>query len=256
MATDRVDEFLHLMQRSPRRREVPRLAEPLRGVEMQPLAGPQGAIATWRVGEGPAVLLVHGFEDDNSIWTPLLDTLQARHHASVVLDLPAHGMSEGTNGYSPAAADALAVVGAALGPIKAIVGHSLGCWASALAIGEGLAVERFVLIAPPGGSSQERWRRAARDLGYDDDVADQALAKFWRELGPHRGRGLEQVLSNLASEMLFVHSRDDERSPFGQSEELCAGCERAVFFAIDGASHRDTAREPEAIAAIVTFLEA
>ena len=70
------------------------------------------------------MLLVHGWEDDNSLWTPLIDALIARDRALVVFDLPAHGYSEGEWGLGPQAADGIAAVAAALGPIDAVVAHS------------------------------------------------------------------------------------------------------------------------------------
>jgi pimeloyl-ACP methyl ester carboxylesterase len=255
MSDTAVAEFLSAMKQPPRRRVVPRVAERLRQVEMHELDGPQGRIAAWRIGEGPAVLLVHGFEDDNTLWTPMIDALMARGTAIVVLDLPGHGLSDGDDGFSPAGADAIKLVATALGPIEAIVGHSLGCWASALAIAEGVTAQRFVLIAPPGGSSHERWRRAAERMGYADDVADRALAVLWRDLGPARGRELQEVLSDLSPPLLFVHSQDDERAPLSQSRELCDGCADARLFVLTGPNHRATAQDSEALAAIITFLE-
>jgi pimeloyl-ACP methyl ester carboxylesterase len=178
----------------------------------------------------------------------------ARSRAVVVLDLPAHGLSDGSDGFSPAGADALKAVAAELGPITAVVAHSLGCWASALAIGEGMSVSQFVLIAPPGGASRERWRRAAQRMGYSEHVADAALAEFWRRLGPHRGQDLKEILAPLDVEMLFIHSTADERGPLEQSRQLREACRNARLFEIDAANHRDTARDAQAIAAIVMFL--
>jgi pimeloyl-ACP methyl ester carboxylesterase len=99
--------------------------------------GPQGEIAAWRIGAGPAVLLVHGWEDDNSLWAPLIDTLVDRDRAVVVFDLPAHGFSEGEWGLGPQAADGVAAVVAAIGPIDAVVAHSFAAGGVILAIARG-----------------------------------------------------------------------------------------------------------------------
>src|SRR6185312_11558603 len=82
------EQFLQAMLAPPRRRKVARIAEPLRQIEMHEIEGPQGRIAAWRLGDGPAALLVHGFEDDNALWTPLLDALASHDRATIVLDLP------------------------------------------------------------------------------------------------------------------------------------------------------------------------
>ena len=62
----------------PARRAEPRLADCLASVDRTLVPSPQGPVAAWRIGDGPAVLLVHGWEDDNSLWAPLIDALVVR----------------------------------------------------------------------------------------------------------------------------------------------------------------------------------
>ncbi len=249
------EQFLHAMMAPPRRRKVPRIAEPLRHVEMQEVKGPQGKIAAWRVGNGPAVLLVHGFEDDNALWTPLLDALASRDRAAVVFDLPGHGLSEGDNGFAPAGAEAIAAAAKALGPVDAVAGHSIGCWATALAICEGLSVDRAVLMAAPFGSTSERWRRAALRLDFPAEVGARALTLYQERLGPARSRELHELLASLRNPMLLIHSRDDERSPFEAAQKACANCTDVRLLALDGVGHRETAQQRDAIAGAVMFLD-
>jgi pimeloyl-ACP methyl ester carboxylesterase len=249
------EQLLQAMMAPPRRRKVPRIAEPLHQVEMQEVKGPQGKIAAWRIGEGPAVLLVHGFEDDNALWTPLLDALATRGRAAVVFDLPGHGLSEGDNGFAPAGAEAVAAVAKALGPVDAVAGHSIGCWATALAIYEGLNADRVVLMAAPFGPTTERWQRAARRLDFTAEVGDRALALYRERLGPARSRELHELLASLTNPMLFVHSRDDERAPFEAAQQACVNCTDAQLLALDGPGHRETAQQRDAIAGAVMFLD-
>lgn len=81
---------------------------------------------------GPAVLSVHGKEDSHSLWGPLVDLLADR--------------------------------GRALGPLDAVVAHSSGAPVAALAMSEGLGVDRAVFIAPPL-RADNRWLRHAERLG-------------------------------------------------------------------------------------------
>jgi pimeloyl-ACP methyl ester carboxylesterase len=249
------EQLLQAMMAPPRRRKVPRIAEPLKHIEMQSVDAPQGKIAAWRIGEGPAVLLVHGFEDDNALWTPLLDALGARGRATVVFDLPGHGLSEGDSGFAPAGAEAMMAVAKALGPIDAVAGHSIGCWATALAVNEGLNVDRLVLMAAPLGATSERWRRAAMRLDFPDEVGDRALALYRERLGPTRSRELHELLASLRNPMLFIHSRDDDRAPFEAAQQACANCTDAQLLTLDGAGHRETAQQRDAIAGAVMFLD-
>ena len=49
---------------TPKRRARQRIAEPLRDAQQIEIETPAGKIAAWRHGEGPAVLLVHGWQDE------------------------------------------------------------------------------------------------------------------------------------------------------------------------------------------------
>ncbi len=260
MSDEAAERLLQAMLAAPRRRKVPRVAEPLRQIEMQELVGPQGRIAAWRLdagggGERPAVLLVHGFEDDNALWTPLIDALAARGRAIVVFDLPGHGLSEGDNGFPPAGAEAIIAVAKALGPIDAVVAHSIGCWAAALAISEGLSADRLVLMAASFGSAQERWRRAALKLDFPAEIGDRALALHHQRLGPAHPDELDDLLQALTKPMLLIHSHDDDRAPFEAALQAAANCANAELLALDGAGHRETAQHRDAIAAAILFLE-
>ena len=110
--SDQIGDFLSAMT-TPRRRRPPQLAEPLRDIDMRPVATPFGQVAAWRIGHGPASLLVHGWEDDNSLWSEQIRALQQCGHAVLVFDLPAHGFSEGESGLGWEAADAARAVAAA-----------------------------------------------------------------------------------------------------------------------------------------------
>jgi pimeloyl-ACP methyl ester carboxylesterase len=238
----------------PARRSEPRLAAALASVEMQRVASPQGVVAAWRVGQGAAVLLVHGWEDDNSLWAPLIDALIDRDRALIVLDLPAHGFSEGEWGLGPQAADGIAAVAAALGPVDAIVAHSFGCGGALLAISEGLIVDRLVMIAPPLRRAN-RWLRYAEKLEVSQDVAFAARSIYEERIGPARASfDFRAELTELDAHLLVIHSTDDERMPLSDSQEVVPSCRRGKLVVVDGLSHRRTARDPAVIARIADFV--
>jgi pimeloyl-ACP methyl ester carboxylesterase len=239
----------------PGRRREPRLAAALATVEQQRVASPQGSVAAWRVGAGPAVLLVHGWEDDNSLWAPLIDALIERDRALVVLDLPAHGFSEGEWGLGPQAADGIAAVAAALGPIDAVVAHSFAAGGVILAMSEGgLPVGRVVLVAPPLRAGN-RWLRYAARLGVSEDVAFAAQAIYEERIGPARASfDFRAELTDLDVELLVIHSADDERFPLRDSQEVVPRCRRGELVVAEGLSHRGSARDPEVVTRIADFV--
>ena len=238
----------------PRRRDEPRLAPAFERTEVHMVPTPHGRVAAWRLGEGPAVLLAHGWEDDHSLWAPLIDALAARGRAVVACDFPGHGRSEGEVGYRSEWTDACLAVASALGPVDAIVTHSAGCGPSVMAVCEGLAVDRLVLVAPPLRAG-DRWRRVAGRLGVPVEVADRARATYEARLPPHRVEfDVAAALRELRAALLFVHSVDDERMPSDATEELAATCPGSQVLLPNGLTHRRTARDPAVVDRIVDFL--
>jgi pimeloyl-ACP methyl ester carboxylesterase len=247
-------DFLAAMMR-PRRRARPRLAEPLRNAEERSVDTPHGAVAAWRLGEGPAVLLVHGWEDDNSLWTRLIDQLTAFGRAVVALDLPGHGFSDGERCAPPDAANAVTAVAMEIGPIEAVVAHSFGCPASVMAMENGLAVERIALIAAPLGR-RRRWDRLAGEMTVDGRIVARAKILYEERVGASAHFDLRDAAERMRARALFLHSLDDEQVPFDGAREASDRWRGSEFVLVDGLGHRQIAQDADVVARIVDFLNA
>jgi pimeloyl-ACP methyl ester carboxylesterase len=253
----------------PGRPREPRLAAQLADAEQLDVATPHGNVAAWRVGAGPAVVLVHGWRDSSRLWDPLMAELRARGRAFVALDLPGHGFSEGERCLTAEVPDAVLAVASAAGPVDAAVAHSFASSGTALAVAEGAFVERLVLIAPPlayrtpgdaagdaSDAGHQRWRRIADELGLDPGVGDRALETYVASLEPSRSRwDLTGGLADLPTDMLLVASVDDERFDIDSARALAAHLPRCVLVELAGLDHRASARHTTAVAAITAFLE-
>jgi pimeloyl-ACP methyl ester carboxylesterase len=221
------------------------------------IATPHGAVAAWREGTEPATVLVHGWEDDNSLWSPLMAALLARSLSCVAFDLPAHGQSEGDFGLTFEVADALFAVERALGPIQSLVAHSFASGACCLAISEGLSVARATLIAPPlWPRSESHFHRTAKRMGFTRDVGDRALAIYSDSSTPERvAFDVRERLKDLDVELLIVSSLDDERMAVDDARTLAPMLDRGELFEVTGLNHRATARDPAVIERIVDFVD-
>ena len=218
---------------------------------------PHGAVAAWRVGTGPATLLVHGWQDDSSLWSPLMAALLEAEKPFVAFDLPAHGFSEGDRGLIFEAADALHAVTSALGPIDSLVAHSFACGASALAVSEGLPATRVALVAPPlWPANVGRFHRVAASLGFPVEVAERARVIYRGTTTPDRAEyDVRTQLVELDVDVLLVSSLDDERMAVEDARILAPKLARGGLFEVHGADHRETARDPDVIRRIVEFIE-
>jgi pimeloyl-ACP methyl ester carboxylesterase len=250
---DAVQAFLREYAVPKRLREA-RIADRLSSIEPRVVPTRWGDVVAWRLGSGPAVLLVHGWEDDNSLWSPLVDELDASGRALVAFDLPGHGASGGDWGVSFEGTDAIVAVAEALGPIDAVVAHSVGCGMTAGAIGEGWKVERAALIAPPLAEG-DRWMRYAQKLGTTEEIALAAKAVYYAAHGLEREawRPLT-AYSDIDVDLLVVQSRADERNPAENAQRVIPRNPRARLVLVDGLTHRRTARDPGVINLVADFV--
>ncbi|NWG54941.1 MAG: alpha/beta fold hydrolase [Hydrogenophilaceae bacterium] len=249
---DPAEQFLAAMMR-PRRRAHPRVAEPLRDLDAVEVKTDAGSVAAWRLGEGPAVLLAHGWEDDHSLWTRMILALAERGRAVVALDLPAHGFSDGEACLAPDAARALVATAAQLGPVDAVVAHSFGGPSSALAMTQGLAVERAVFIAAPVGM-RRRWGRLAAEWGVSDEIVERARRLYEAREPAAAAFDVREAAKTMTARALFVHAIDDEQVPYAGAEEAAAAWPGAELLLVDGLGHRLIAQDPEIIARIADFV--
>jgi pimeloyl-ACP methyl ester carboxylesterase len=264
-ADDLEAEALRLVESMgrPVRRVRPRLARGLREGQDLEVATPAGGVMAWRVGQGPATLMVHGWEDDNALWSPLIDACVENLRAAVALDLPGHGWSPAETCSIQDAGQALLAVAEALGPIDSVVGHSFGCPSAIWALAHGLDVPRAVMIASPvprskarGGWDLSDWKTHQIERGEDPAVVERAAA-ILAERPPRNDRDydVEAVLPTLKAKALIIHSMDDESCPVGNSQRMAELWPGSELMLLDGLGHRLIAQDDDVVARITEFVE-
>lgn len=239
-------------------RETPFAAE-------SPLTGP---VAAWSFGPTapgtPAVLLVHGWEDDHLSWAALIDQLVARGYRVIAPDLPGHGRSPAKLTSIPVMAAGLAAVAreaqtigavSAAQPFQAVIAHSLGGTATLLAAAEmGLTAERIAILAAP---NHPRLFAGAmmKMLGLNAAQTEKVFTRIERLVG----RSMESLylppkLRDFRQPGLILHSRDDRTVPLQHSQENAAAWPRAEFRILDGLGHRRLISDGDVQAMLLHFI--
>jgi pimeloyl-ACP methyl ester carboxylesterase len=204
--------------------------------------------------DAPTVVLVHGWGSRAGRFSVMGQALAARGLRVVAYDAPAHGQSTGRLASLIEFARALRAVADAAGPVHALVGHSLGGAAGVLALRDGLAADRAVLIAAP--ADVVRFSTAFADHLRIPPVARSAMRRNlerrlnarWDDLH------LPTIVRRLRTAALVVHDRHDQDVPFGHAEEIAAAWPGARLHATDGLGHRAVLRDPGVVEATAAFL--
>lgn len=205
--------------------------------------------------QGPRVLALHGWEGRAAQFRGLGETLAARGFQLIALDAPAHGRSPGSQADPVVFADALQEVAAELGPLHAVVGHSMGGASALYALSRGLDSARSVAIAAPAGLAGVL-TRMSRALGLPEEARRRFFAKMTLRTGvAPEALDIDRLADGLTQPLLVVHDRDDAVIPFADALRITHAT-RAELHETRGLGHRDVLRDPQVIERIVGFLDA
>jgi pimeloyl-ACP methyl ester carboxylesterase len=217
--------------------------------------GAHVALAAWRWGTGPAVLLVHGWEGRGSQLGAFVEPLVAAGMSVIAFDAPGHGDSPDHRLFLTDHADCIADIAAQVGPLHGIVAHSFGAAAVLLAHARsGVEATRNVMVSP-NVLVEDAVVRFARLVGLDDDDRTALEHKLAADTGlPLAALALEPLATRRDAALLVIHDRDDREIPFAQGEQLAAAWPNAQLLATSGLGHRRILRDETVIAAAVDAL--
>jgi len=249
-----VAPFFRRMMLNPRRHisAPPALALPAADARLDLGEGLVG----WRWGEGPVVLLAHGFEGSPAQFGAVIDALVERGYAAVALDMPAHGASSGAEASPATFARAVGQALGQLGAVHAIVGHSLGAAASLYTVAQRGSVGRIVLVSSP--SALERVLRGfAGAVKLSRRGADAFVASVERRVGqPAADFDVKRLAPLLSLPILLIHDQNDRQVPVVEAARAAHALGTARLMVTHGLGHNRLLADVKVVAAIVEFVAA
>jgi pimeloyl-ACP methyl ester carboxylesterase len=208
----------------------------------------------WSWGDGPPVLLVHGWEGRGSQMGAFAAPLAAAGFRAVAYDAPGHGASDGERSSIPEMADAVAGVAALLGGVHAVVAHSAGAAAASVALAAGTGAERLVYLAPPDDPVRFL-RLAGAMVGLPPVVARHAQRRIERrfDVSFDAFRGA-RLAPRIGLPLLAFHDPADQEVPFDEARALVSHWPAARLVPTPGLGHRRLLRDPEVVRQAVEFV--
>jgi len=211
-------------------------------------------LALWHWGDrGPAVLLVHGWEDSSASMLPFVEPLLSLGYRVMALDSPGHGLSGAGATHLLDNSFALEQAAFEFGPFESIVAHSFGATAVCLMLSRtpDWHPGRLTLLSPM--RDMEQHLQIFADIAC---LSPQRMDRLRRRVTEVVGSSPESLnafdaLPRLSIPGLVIHDRHDPVIPHTVGESVAASWPGAAFVSTRHLGHRRILKCPNVLAEVV-----
>jgi len=213
-------------------------------------------IKGWKWGNGPGVLLVHGWNGRGIQLHRFIEPLLQDGHSVITYDGPGHGESEGrTTNYFELTDTIKAVLNSGHGcNIHGVIAYSLGASAVLNCMEKENRELRAVLIAPA-------LKLVEMTYGIFDDygVPERLYQNLMRELENQFGYDMRRdnpinLLEKTKSKILIFHDKDDLKVPYVESQGVSSRHENVSLHTTEGLGHKDILTDESVVDQAVDYL--
>jgi pimeloyl-ACP methyl ester carboxylesterase len=177
-------------------------------------------------GEGPLVVLLHGWSGSGTQYRYFIPSLVEAGFSVATFDAPAHGAHPGRQAHLLDFSDTLVGIEQALGPVHAVVAHSLGNMAATLATHRGLQTRRMVMLAPhlDAATMFKSYTgmlglQPGLHLGLRDRVGDE-MSRILQVDDAWKLLNTRSLLMGQGIEGLLIYDQDDQEVPREHFDEI------------------------------------
>ena len=205
-------------------------------------------------GNGPTVLLMHGWESNTFRWRNLIQKLKEQNFNIIAFDAPGHGYSSGNRLYVPLYAISSRFMMEKHKPTH-IVAHSLGGMTTLYDhyLNPESTVEKIVTIGSPCDFEQfmEHYQGLLKFNNKVKDALNRRL-KEWLGFHFHEFSSARFVANNTKKGLLF-HDKEDTQVPYEASVKVHENWKGSQLISTTGLGH--SMHQEEINNQIVEFLK-
>lgn len=211
----------------------------------------------WAWGEeGPAVLLIHGWEGHTGRMIPLIEPLLQEGYRVFALDAPGHGLSPASRTHLLDVSFAIEDMIDQHGPFFGVIAHSFGAAATTIALAREpqLMPEKLVLLSPMRDLQQHF------DIFSDIARLSEKCKAQVRELAERQvGLPFEMVsainaVRTFSMSGLVIHDRQDTLIPYEVGETIASNWHGTQLISTDNLGHRSALGDETTVRQLLTFL--
>lgn len=210
-------------------------------------------------GTGAPVLLAHGWESRVTQLGAFVAPLVARGYRVLGFYAPAHGANPERTITVFEYASFLRAIVREVGPLRGIIGHSMGAAATGFALHMGLKVDRVALISiPESVSTAARWFELALKLApRTQRLFRQRLVDKVFHGTPLERLAVSEYAPHFKVPALLLATEDDREISAADTRRLATRWPNAQLQIFpDAGGHRKILRDRRTIEAVVNFIAA
>lgn len=221
------------------------------------VAGKNVVSYRWGAVSPGYVLLVHGWSGRATQLGGFINSVHLLGPGVIGFDAPGHGASDGTETTIFEFAESIHHIVEQYGMPKAIIAHSFGCMAAALAIRlYDMKVDKLVTISCPTET-----RYLVKSFADHFKLNDKAVSRFNKRLIRQFGEDIFDKTSTIYNlkdrplKKLIVHDKSDRMVPWQLSEKLAEAFPDAEKFYTEKLGHQRLLRDEIIIERVMEFLD-
>jgi len=213
-------------------------------------------IAAWRWGDGPSVLLVHGWNGRGMQLGNLVDPLLRAGYQVITFDAPGHGQSDAKHTNLLQIRDVMLALSQQHGSFHAVIGHSFGVAALSAAVASGMKVANLVAISSPGGLNR-LIERYCQTMHIPSNTEHYLRLRLEQRIGSPLWQQFAESypLNEAMNRALIIHDKEDNWVDWHESEQLNRCWPNSELLLTEGLGHGRILRSPSLIRKIVDFVD-
>ena len=217
----------------------------------------QHTIKCWKWGEGPFIILAHGWNGRGSQFILFIKKLIQAGHSVIIFDGPAHGQSEGKTSSYFQMTDAIRALINYTKPenIAGLIGHSFGSSAIINAISKERIETRTILLAPAINIKKildDAFIYHGIPLNIFEDIISKYEQKYGYNLEDDNPLNL---LKSIRQKLLIIHDEDDAITPYQESKNISETHDNIELYTSHGLGHKRILTDQKIISKVIEYLK-
>jgi predicted alpha/beta hydrolase family esterase len=197
-------------------------------------------IQCWKWGNGPVVILAHGWNGRGIQFQPLIEALITSNYSVICFDAPGHGQSQGKTSNYFEFTDALRALWHHVENqnVVAVIGHSLGAAAILNFISKENYNNKAFLIAPA-----LKLRELLFKIFEQHNVPKMVYLNLVQNLEAKHGYSIfsdnpSQLIKTVKNNVVIFHDKNDRAVPFSHTNYLAERLDNITVISSSGLGHR------------------